>query len=65
MNTAVSYVDVTAEADEVLFSIQGTVMELPQDFLYPFFISHASILQPAMMLFTVLFDLLIMMTSVH
>ena len=45
MNTAVKFIDITSEANQVLSPIEGTVMELPQDFLYPFFFSYASPLQ--------------------
>ncbi len=45
MQTAVKFIDISAEPEEVLPSIEGTVMKLPQDFLYPFFISHSVYLQ--------------------
>ncbi len=41
LHTSVKFLDVSAEPNTVLQSVTGTVMELPQDFLYPFFVSSA------------------------
>lgn len=41
MSTSVRYIDVSAESIQVLPAVTATVMELPQDFLYPFFVSSA------------------------
>ena len=41
MQSTVKFVDVTPKPVRVLQSIQGTVLPLPQDFLYPFFVSNA------------------------
>ena len=52
MHTAIKFVDISIEPNEVLPSIEGTIMKLPQDFLYPFFISHSVYLQcDAMLMF--------------
>ena len=45
MKTTVKFVDISEEPDEMLPSIEGTVMKLPQDFLYPLFISYSLTLQ--------------------
>ena len=41
LKTAVIFTDISAPPVQVLDSISTTVGRLPQDFLYPLFVSHA------------------------
>ena len=41
MSTSVRFIDVSAEGTRILPPVTATVMELPRDFLYPFFVSSA------------------------
>ncbi len=61
MQTAVTFIDISSEPNEIIKSIQGTVMELPMDFLYPFFVSYASFVS-FHALFYIMFSLLATIT---
>lgn len=46
LKATTKFIDVTEEPNYNLRSIQGTIMHLPQDFLYPFFASNTCTLIP-------------------
>lgn len=59
MSTSVRFIDVSAESARVLPAVTATVMELPQDFLYPFFVSSAVVPSSVVSLTTSLLGLLV------